>query len=157
MTKIERQGDTLLVEQTSWFMPGMGAFFAVIGALLLVAGVIGISAKGAAGILIQGAFTALVGVFFMRVPQRRTTKIDASGGASLEERTLLGTNRRTEDKVKGVQLVVGVYYAWVTLLFVEGPPARVLVSIKSWTWEKDAPGLRKQGEEIAAFVGMPLT
>jgi hypothetical protein len=157
MTKIERQGDMLVVEQTGWVIPGMGGFFAILGAAMMIVGLIGLSANGAAGIIVQGVITALVGVFLASIPGRRTTKIDASGGVSFDERSLLGTKRRTEEKVKGVQMIVAVYNAWVTLVFVDGPPVRVLVNMKTWTWQKDAPGLKKQAEEIAAFAGVPLS
>jgi hypothetical protein len=154
MTRIERQGDTLVVEQTSWILPGMGVFFTALGALMIVAGVV--AARGVAAMLLQGFVTGALGVFLLRIPGRRTTTLSAAGAATLEVRSLLGTTRRSEDKVRAVDLYVGVYNAWLILLFEGAPPAKMLTQMKTWTWETEAPGLKKQAEEIAGFLGVPL-
>lgn len=113
--------------------------------------------RGAVAMLLQGGVTVAVGVFLLRIPGRRTTTLSASGAATLEARSLLGTTRRSDDKVRAVDLYVGVYNAWLTLSFEGAPPAKMLTQIKTWTWETEAPALKRQAEEIAGFLGVPLT
>lgn len=151
-------GDTSELVMKSWFFPGIGAFFMVLGALNVVAGLV---AAKIGTVLGPGLFCGLFGVVYGFYPISITVKADRrSDELGRTSRSLLSRSTVTErlSEFAAVSIQAGTYYWFFNAVRKDGTTLRLFSQMKrGWTWTAvPSPEVVARGAEIAEALSLPL-
>lgn len=159
MTKIEPQGDGLLVEETS-MLPAMGAVVLTLAVIQgVVAGVWYASTHNSIAVrspFAQAAFLFVAALLLLTRPVLRRTVLAADATTTWESRSVIGRVTRREGKATAVEIDIGLQWAYL-YVHLDGRRKVMLARRKKSIRDRDHVELRAQGSRIAQFVGLALT